>query len=99
MHAIARASWLERCWRGFHGGASGATSCFMAKDEQGEVIAFLSRGSSYGPSAEAPRRVDTHISHVFLTGDRVFKLKRAVRYSFVDATSLAARERFCRAEL
>ena len=71
----------------------------MAEGEQDEVIAFLSRGSSYGASGEAPRRVDTHISHVFLTRDRVFKLKRAVRFSFVDATSLAARERFCRAEL
>jgi uncharacterized protein len=71
----------------------------MAEGEQGEVIAFLSRGSSYGSSGEAPHRVDTHISHVFLTSDRVFKLKRAVRFSFVDATSLAARERFCRAEL
>src|SRR6185312_13499177 len=66
----------------------------MAEGEQDEVIAFLSRGSSYGASGEAPRRVDTHISHVFLTRDRVFKLKRAVRFSFVDATSLAAPQRY-----
>ncbi|HKT18489.1 MAG TPA: phosphotransferase, partial [Stellaceae bacterium] len=71
----------------------------MAENAQDDIIAFLSRGSSYGAPGEAPQRVDTHISHVFLTGDRVFKLKRAVRFSFVDYSSLAARERFCRAEL
>jgi len=71
----------------------------MAESGQDEVIEFLSRGSSYGAPSETPQRVDTHISHVFLIGDRVFKVKRAVRFSFVDYSSLAARERFCRTEL
>jgi len=71
----------------------------MATGDQTEVTDFLSRGSSYGLADEAPQRIDTHISLVFLIGDRVFKLKRAVRFSFLDYSSVAARERYCRAEL
>lgn len=37
-----------------------------------------------GAAACAIRRIDTHISHVFLTGDRAYKLRRPVRLSFLD---------------
>jgi uncharacterized protein len=70
----------------------------MEDDDQRAVIAFLERGESYGRPDAAPRRIDTHISIVFLVGDRVYKLKRAVQFSFVDYRDLAARARFCRAE-
>jgi uncharacterized protein len=69
----------------------------MAED-QAEIIEFLSRGASYGAPAD-PERVDTHISIVFLLEGRVFKLKRAVRFSFLDYSTPAAREHYCRVEL
>jgi hypothetical protein len=59
--------------------------------EQDEVIAFLAQG------AEA--RVETHISIVFLLGDTAYKLKRAVRFSYVDYSTLARRKACCEAEL
>jgi uncharacterized protein len=71
----------------------------MAESDQHDVIEFLSKGASYGRPGEVPQRVDTHISRVFLVGDRVYKLKRAIRYSFLDYTSLAEREHYCRVEL
>lgn len=71
----------------------------MADEDQSEVVAFLARGEIYGRPGETPERIDTHSSIVFLIGDRVFKLKRAVRFSFLDYSTLAAREHFCRAEL
>jgi hypothetical protein len=43
--------------------------------------------------------VETHISLVFLGPDTVWKLKKAVRLSFLDFSSLAARRRFCLREL
>ena len=43
--------------------------------------------------------VETHMSWVFLVGDRVLKLKKAVRYAFLDFSTLAAREACCREEL
>src|SRR5262245_58100252 len=67
-------------------------------DDQSRAIDFLSRGASFGLPDATPRRIDTHISIVFLIGDRVFKMKRALKLSFIDYSTLAERERFCRAE-
>jgi hypothetical protein len=69
----------------------------MAED-QAQAIEFLSRGASFGRPDDTPRRIDTHISMVFLVGDRVFKMKRALKLSFLDYSTLAERERLCRAE-
>ena len=43
--------------------------------------------------------VETHISLVFVGREEAFKLKKAVRYDFLDFSTLAARERFTRREL
>jgi aminoglycoside phosphotransferase family enzyme/predicted kinase len=43
--------------------------------------------------------VETHISAVFIGPERVLKMKKAVRLSFLDFSSPSARERFCRREL
>ncbi|MFV8752267.1 AAA family ATPase [Nannocystaceae bacterium ST9] len=43
--------------------------------------------------------VQTHISVVFLVGREVFKIHKPVDFGFLDFTTLAARERDCRAEL
>ncbi len=65
-------------------------------DEQSAVIEFLSDPRTHG--GEAVERIDTHISAVFLAGDGVFKLKRAVRLPFLDFTGVEARRRACEAE-
>lgn len=64
---------------------------------QAAVIRFLADPASHGGAAV--ERIDTHISALFLTGDRVFKLKKAVRLPFLDFTRLAARKAACDAEL
>ncbi|WP_291297645.1 bifunctional aminoglycoside phosphotransferase/ATP-binding protein [Elioraea sp.] len=61
-------------------------------DDQAEVVAFMT-----GLAGAKP--VETHISAVFLGPDTAWKLKKAVRLSFLDFTRLEARERFCRREL
>jgi uncharacterized protein len=70
-----------------------------APDDQSEVVAFLSAGASYGLPGAAIEQIVTHISHIFLVGERAYKLKRAVRFSYLDYSTLERRERFCRAEL
>ena len=57
-----------------------------------EVGAFL-RALAGGPP------VETHISAVFVGADTVWKLKKAVRLSFLDFSTLEARHRFLRREL
>lgn len=41
----------------------------------------------------------THLSYAFLAGDYVFKVKKPVRFDFVDCSSLSLRYQLCCAEL
>lgn len=68
-------------------------------DDQGAVVAFLGDPSSYGAEGAPVERLDTHISHVFLAGDRAYKLKRAVTLPYVDFSTVERRRQFCEAEL
>ena len=49
--------------------------------------------------ADKVRRIDTHAASVFLAGDRVLKVKRAVRFPFLDYSTLAKRKAACEAEI
>lgn len=69
-----------------------------AKD-QSEVVAFLSDPGAYGPGVDRVERHDTHISHVFLAGDRAYKLKRAVKFPYLDFSTPAKRREACENEL
>ncbi|MFO1112775.1 MAG: AAA family ATPase [Rhodospirillales bacterium] len=71
----------------------------MIVEDQSEVIAFLSEPEAYGPDVASVERRETHASVLFLAGPRVFKLKRAVRFPYLDYGSVAARRRFCEAEV
>ena len=67
-------------------------------EDQSDVIAFLSDPSAHGGAAV--ERIDTHMSHLFLTPHTVYKLMRAVRYPMiVDFADVAKRVAACRAEL
>jgi uncharacterized protein len=43
--------------------------------------------------------IQTHISYVFLTGDYVYKLKKAVNFGFLDFSTLEKRQHFAQEEL
>jgi aminoglycoside phosphotransferase family enzyme/predicted kinase len=66
-------------------------------DDQREAIAFLESPMAHGGTAV--ERIDTHISVVFLAGNRVYKLKRAVHYDYVDFSTLERRRVACEAEI
>jgi aminoglycoside phosphotransferase family enzyme/predicted kinase len=71
----------------------------MIDDDQREVIAFLGHAAAYGDDVGAVEMVATHASLVFLAGDRAYKLKRAVRYPYLDYSTRELRRRSCEAEL
>lgn len=64
-----------------------------------KLLAFLSDPSSYPYGPQSVQTVETHISHVFIAGDRVFKIKKPVNFGFLDFTTLEKREFFCREEV
>jgi hypothetical protein len=63
---------------------------------QREVIDFLAKLTTRGATVA---RVDTHGSVVFLAGKRVYKLKRAILFEYMDHSSLERRRTACEAEV
>ena len=68
-------------------------------DDQRDVISFLRDPASYGPDVRDIERHETHISLVFLAGERAFKLKRAVQYPYLDFSTAEKRRSACLSEL
>src|SRR5499427_11077348 len=64
-----------------------------------EKIAFLSRTTSYASRVCSVARRETHMSWIFLAGEEVYKLKKPLRFPYLDFSTLARREAACRAEL
>jgi hypothetical protein len=67
--------------------------------DQTDVIAFLSDPGTYGAGIDAVERHETHGAIVFLAGDRAYKLKRAIRYPYMDFSTVERREAMCRREI
>ena len=63
--------------------------------ENRNIVNDLMRPEAYPWQPETVDLVETHISWVFLAGDRVVKVKRPVAFRFVDHTSLEARHQSC----
>jgi aminoglycoside phosphotransferase family enzyme/predicted kinase len=66
--------------------------------DQSDTVRFLSRPETY-PGAASVDAITTHASVVFLAGARAYKLKRAVKYSYLDYSTAELRRRACEAEL
>ena len=68
---------------------------------QDAVFELLGNPETYDVAGAATpvTRYQTHAAVVFLAGDRALKVKRAVRYPFLDFSSLDKRKTACKAEL
>src|SRR6266478_5516318 len=62
---------------------------------QERVFAFLTAPATH-PQVH---RIDTHAASVFLEGDRALKIKRAVRFPFLDYSTLEKRKAACDEEI
>ncbi len=63
-------------------------------------VAFLSAPRSYrSPTTTSVETIETHVSWLFLTDDRVYKLKKPVRLDYLDFTTLDARRHDCDEEV
>jgi len=68
------------------------------KTQDSLVIAMMRPEFYPKPPAEVTHQ-ETHISHLFFAGNLVYKLKKPVRYSFLDYSTLEKRRFFLQAEL
>jgi uncharacterized protein len=66
-------------------------------EDQSEVIAFLADPATH--SGAQVDRIDTHSAHVFLAGDTAWKMKRAVKYDYLDFSTLGKRKAILEREL
>ena len=73
----------------------------MIVEDQSHIIAFLAQADVLDEAAGGTpvRRITTHISELFIGGDRVLKLKRAVRFPYLDFSTAALRRAACEAEV
>jgi len=62
-------------------------------------VEYLLLPGSYPHPVDAVQLLQTHISFVILAGEYVYKWKKPVNFGFVDFSSLAKREFYCRREL
>jgi hypothetical protein len=62
---------------------------------QEKVFAFLADCARHPKT----RRIDTHAASVFLEGDRALKIKRAVRFPYLDYSTLPKRKAACEEEI
>ncbi|MBB2971587.1 bifunctional aminoglycoside phosphotransferase/ATP-binding protein [Mesorhizobium sp. RMAD-H1] len=70
----------------------------MIVDDQQAAIAFLADPASH-ETAGPVETIGTHISRIFLAGDRAFKMKRAVKLPYADFSTPELRLEACRKEL
>jgi aminoglycoside phosphotransferase family enzyme/predicted kinase len=66
--------------------------------DQNPIFAFLQDPGTHGRT-EAVTRIDTHGAAVFLVGPDVYKVKKAVRFPFMDFSTLEKRRAACEAEI
>lgn len=68
-------------------------------EDQKTVEAFLSSPDAFPGKVDHVDRIDTYGAMLFLAGDCVFKVKRAVLYPYMDFSTLAKRKAVCLNEL
>lgn len=69
----------------------------MVTEDQTATIDFLASPPAHG--GVPVERIDTHAAVVFLAGTRAWKLKRAVRYDYLDYSTAERRRTACEAEV
>ena len=64
-----------------------------------KLISFLCNRHSYPERPRSVRFVQTHASYVFITGQYVYKVKKAVNLGFLDFSTLEKRRHICEREV
>ena len=71
----------------------------MKMNHQDQIIDVMFNPEFYPHPVSSIEWRETHISHVFLTGDYVYKIKKPVNLDFLDFTTLEKRCYYCHQEI
>ncbi|MEZ4549542.1 MAG: hypothetical protein R2874_03435 [Desulfobacterales bacterium] len=71
----------------------------MNLPDQRALFRQMENPEFYPHAASPVTSVETHISKVFLAGDRVYKIKKPLNLGFLDFTTLEKRKYFCHREV
>ena len=80
-----------------HTSAESATRAHVVED-QSAIFDFLGDPRTHG-TRDKPLRIDTHGAVVFLAGENAYKVKRAVKFPFMDLSTRDKRKAACEAEI
>lgn len=67
--------------------------------DQQAIVSFLCDPKSYDPRPDNVEVISTHAAYIFLAGPYAYKVKRSVRYSYLDYSTLELRRRMCLKEI
>jgi aminoglycoside phosphotransferase family enzyme/predicted kinase len=59
------------------------------------IVEAMTRPEMYPDHARSVEIRQTHVSYAFIAGDHVYKIKKPVRFAFLDACTLARRHQLC----
>jgi len=70
----------------------------MTPDDQADAIRFLADPATHAGTGPV-EVIETHISRIFLSGERAYKMKRAIRLPYADFSTPERRLETCRKEV
>lgn len=102
--ALGLTNAMKRCRMGEHPPAGEAKHDALSPNAGmmaglAEKVRFLGDPAAYGGSEGPVRAHETHMSWVFIGERTVYKLKKPVRYPYLDFSTQAKRKFFCEEEL
>jgi len=71
----------------------------MTSEAEDSLLAAMLQPEFYPKPPDSVSHKETHISHIFFAGELVYKVKKAVRYSFLDYSTVEKRRYFLQEEL
>lgn len=78
---------------------SNSTDSTRSSNRVPPLVAAMSRPAFYPQRPARVELIQTHISYVFLTEDYVYKVKKAVRFPFINCATLERRRYLCNEEV
>ncbi len=78
---------------------SNSTESARARGSLPPPVRAMIRPEFYPERPEWVKLIQTHISYVFLTDEYVYKVKKAVRFPFIDCATLERRRHLCHEEV